>query len=159
MRKKISKSRKLIITIGAVFLLTGVVGILISYFADRKFSLDNDQFGSAEFIDISGEEYEKLLSGKKSFLVFVDQDGCITADGLERIVIELQNEKNLKIYRIMFADARETSMHNYVKFYPSLVIVGNGEVKSWLKADADEDTERFKNKTELENWLNNYIGW
>ena len=133
--------------------------MLISYFINQKLSLDADQFGVAEFTDISGEEYESLIERKKSFLVFVDQDSCITADGLERITKEIMSEKNLSVYRIMFKDARETSMHENVRFYPSFVIVGGGEIKSWLKADADEDTERYKNKTELESWLNAYIRW
>lgn len=157
-KKKISKSRKIIVIIGLIFLLIGAAGITFSAL-NQKYPLDSDQLGSAEFVDISGEEYEKLLSEKKTFLVFVDQSDCITADGLEKIVKELQNEKNFKVYRIMFSDARETSMHDNVKFYPSFVIVGKGEIKSWLKADADEDTDRYKDKTELENWLNNYIRW
>ena len=154
-----SRSRKLCIIFGVIFLIVGVFGILFSVFSNQKFKLDDDQFGSSEFVRISGEEYEKLKEEKKSFLVFVDQDGCITADGLEKISKETMDEKNLKVYEIMFADARETSMFEKVKYYPSFVIIKNGEIVSWLKADADEDVERYKNKTEFNLWLDKYIAW
>ncbi|MBR3368611.1 hypothetical protein IKG45_02350 [Candidatus Saccharibacteria bacterium] len=159
MNKKLSKNRKFVVILGAVFLVIGAVGLIITALSNQKFSLDSDQLGSTEYIDITGEEYEKLLNEKKSFLVFVDQSGCITAEGLRKNLEEIQKERNFKVYRIMFSDARETSMSEYVKFYPSLVIVGQGEIKSWLKADADEDTERYKTKVDLEDWLNKYIRW
>ena len=159
MNKKLSKNRKFVVILGAVFLVIGAVGLIITALSNQKFSLDSDQLGSTEYIDITGEEYEKLLHEKKSFLVFVDQSGCITAEGLRKNLEEIQKERNFKVYRIMFSDARETSMSEYVKFYPSLVIVGQGEIKSWLKADADEDTERYKTKVDLEDWLNKYIRW
>lgn len=159
MNKKLSKNRKFVVILGAVFLVIGAVGLIITALSNQKFPLDSDQLGSTEYIDITGEEYEKLLNEKKSFLVFVDQSGCITAEGLRKNLEEIQKEKNFKVYRIMFSDARETSMSEYVKFYPSLVIVGQGEIKSWLKADSDEDTERYKTKVDLEDWLNKYIRW
>ncbi len=159
MNKKLSKNRKFVVVLGAVFLAVGIVGLIITALLNQKFSLDSDQLGSTEYVDLTGEEYEKLLENKKSFLVFVDQSGCITAEGLRKNLEEIQSEKNFKVYHIMFSDARETSMHEYVKFYPSIVIVGKGEVKSWLKADADEDIERYKTKADLENWLNEYISW
>ena len=160
MIKKISKNRLIVIVAGAIFLVAGLVGILVTFLTrDSKFSLDEDNFGAAEFVEISDEEYETMLSEQKSFVVFVDQDGCITAKGLKSITEEISKEKNLRIYKIMFADARKTSMYDNVKYYPSFVIVKKGKIVSWLKADADEDVERYKDKTALSNWLNNYLNW
>ncbi len=159
MNKKLSKNRKFAVILGAVFLAVGIAGLIITALSNQKFSLDSDQFGSTEYVDITGEEYENLIRDKKSFLVFVDQSGCITAEGLRKNLEQVQAEKNFRVFHIMFADIRETSMHEYVKHFPSIVIVKSGEVKSWLKADADEDTERYKTKADLENWLNEYIRW
>ena len=151
--------KKLVLIISGVLLLIGVAILLFLILSSKKIILDSDQFGSSEFIDISGEEYEKMSSEKKSFLVVVDQDGCITAAGMKKIAKEIMDEKNVKVYRIMFSDVREISMHDQVKHYPSFVIVEKGKIKAWLKADADEDTERYKNKEELKNWLDSYISW
>lgn len=160
MTKKLGKKRLILIISGAALLIIGLIGLLVTFLTrGQKFPLDSDQFGSAEFIDISGEDYEKLLSDKKSFLVFVDQDGCITARGLEERLGQISKEKNLKIYHIMFSDARNTSMHENVKHYPSVVIIDKGKMAAWLKADADEDKERYNSLESLEQWLNNYIKW
>ena len=160
MTKKFDKKRLILVISGAALLIIGLIGLLVTFLTrDKKFPLDSDQFGSSEFIDISGEDYEKLLSEKKSFLVFVDQEGCITARGLEERLGQISREKNLKIYHIMFSDARNTSMHENVKHYPSVVIIDKGKMAAWLKADADEDKERYNSLEDLEQWLNNYIKW
>lgn len=153
------RSRKFCIIFGIVFLAVGIFGILFTFLNNQKFKLDDDQFGSSEFIQISGEEYDKLAEEKKSFLVFVDQDGCITADGLEKIATEIMKEKNVQIYRLMFSEMRKTKLHDSVRYYPSLAIIHSGEPVIWLKADADEDVDRYKDKNALENWLNTYIEW
>lgn len=159
MTKKLSRNRLALILTGSVLIIIGIVGLIFSVLNHQKFPLDTDQFGSAEFIDINKEEYNQLITDQKSFLVFVDQTGCITAEGLKKIATEISQEKNVKIYHIMFAEARETSLHDSVKYYPSFIIVNHGSVVSWLKADADEDVERYKNKDALEIWLNQYISW
>ena len=160
MTKKLDKKRLTLIICGAVLLIVGLAGLIITFLTqNQKFPLDPDQFGSSEFIDITGEEYEKLVSDKKSFLVFVDQEGCITARGLEERLGQISREKNLKIYHIMFSDARNTSMHENVKHYPSVVIIDKGKMAAWLKADADEDKERYNSLESLNQWLNNYIKW
>ncbi|MBQ2659963.1 hypothetical protein IJF86_00855 [Candidatus Saccharibacteria bacterium] len=155
---KLSKNRLAFVIVGAIFLVVGLVGVLVSFLTTPKpFTLDSDQLGSSGFVDITGAEYESLVASQRSFLVFVDQAGCITADGLKKIAAEISEEKQLKVYHLFFSEARDTSLHNYVKYYPSFVIVHSGEVVDWLKADSDDDIERYKDKTELLSWLEKYL--
>ena len=72
-------------------------------------------------------------------MVFVDQGGCKTADNLRGFVLDYAKEKGLKVYRLFFGDMKETSMHDKVKYYPSVVMVSKGRIVGFLRADSDED--------------------
>lgn len=137
--------------------LLGVAGFL--FFGEKKFPLDSDNFGSTSQVTITGEEYEDLIKNQKSFLIFVDQSGCITAEGLKKLVNTTSESKNLRFYRIMYADMRNTSLFGSVKYYPSVALVNKGKVVSWLRADADEDINRYKDQKSFDDWLNQHIEW
>lgn len=113
--------------------------------------------GAEEFINLTPEEYEKLVSNEKSFVIFVDQDGCTTADGLRGRIIEYAKLKGIKINRIMFSDMKETSLHDNIRFYPSVAVVSGGDVVAYLSADSDADAPVYNDYNALEEWLNSYL--
>lgn len=113
--------------------------------------------GAEEFINLTPEEYEKLVSNEKSFVIFVDQDGCTTADGLRGRIIEYAKLKGIKINRIMFSDMKETSLHDKIRFYPSVAVVSGGDVVAYLRSDSDADAPVYNDYNALEEWLNSYL--
>ena len=143
---------------GIICFIVGLVGLIISSL-NATFSLSDDQLGSAEFVTLDVDGYNSLISQKKSLVLFIDQEGCTTADALEKNLTEYMNEHEFKIYRFMFSDMRETPLYKYVKYYPSAVIIREGKPIVWLKADADEDTARYNNLEALKSWFNTYLKW
>ena len=57
----------------------------------------------------------------------------------------------------MWKDVKESSLHEYIKFAPSVAIIRKGEVKAWLQADKDEDGEYFNSAEALQRWIRKYI--
>ena len=57
----------------------------------------------------------------------------------------------------MFSEMKETSLHDFVKYYPSVVIVGEGKVRVFLRADSDEDADKYNDFEVLKSWLNDQI--
>ena len=110
-----------------------------------------------EYMELGIEEYEKLVADKKSFMVFVDQGGCTTADRLEGFVKDWAVNKGVKVYRIMFEDMKKTSLYDSIKYYPSVAIVSNGELKGFLKADSDEDSDAYNRYESFEKWVEKYF--
>ncbi|MBR2709837.1 hypothetical protein IKE72_02030 [Candidatus Saccharibacteria bacterium] len=110
-----------------------------------------------EMQEISAAEYEQMVQDGKSFIVFVDQDGCVTADRLQGFVEDYAHEKGLKVYKIQFSAARDSSMHEKVKYYPSVVIVDKGRVHAYLRADSDEDAHAYNDAPTFRAWLEKYI--
>ena len=140
-------------------LLGGVLfmGAVSGWFGDERVKLDDEYYCSDvcdnEFIDLSVEKYEELVERNATFLVFIDQDGYMTADNLRGFMKEWGKTNNVKIYRMMFSDMKETSLHDAIKFYPSVAVVSKGNVAVWLKADADEDAAAYNNYEDFVKWL------
>ena len=143
-----------------VVLFGGVlfVGAASGWFDDPKVKLDAEYYADgAEFMELTAGEYEGLVGAKKSFVVFVDQDGCTTADRLREYVTRYMTETGILTYRMMFAEVKESSLHEQVKYYPSVAIVSRGRVVAYLRADSDEDTGMYNNYDAFKEWMGKYL--
>lgn len=146
-----------------VVLLGGVlfVGAVSGWFSNDAVVLDAEYYCAeecdGEMMELTGAEYEQLVAEEKSFVVFIDQGGCTTADRLKGYVKDYALEAGVKVYRMMFADARETSLHEYVKYYPSVAVVSKGKVVAWLRADSDEDADYYNDYEAFEGWMRGVV--
>lgn len=142
-----------------VLLIGGVlfVGAVSGWFDDPKVTLDAEYYcevDCGEFMEIDATSYDGLIAEKKSFVVFVDQGGCTTADRLRGFVTEYAKETGIRVYRMMFEEVKKTSLYESVKYYPSVAVVAKGKVVSWLRADSDEDAGAYNDYEEFKEWLN-----
>lgn len=143
-----------------VVLMGGIlfVGAVSGWFDDSKVVLDAEYYkDSGEFMDLTAGEYEALVGSKKSFVVFVDQSGCTTADRLREYTEQYMKERGIVVYRMMFSEVKESSLREFVKYYPSVAIVDKGVVKGYLRADSDEDAGIYNNYEEFKNWMNRFL--
>ena len=143
-----------------VVLIGGVlfVGAVSGWFDDPKVVLDAEYYSDdVNYMELEKEGYENLTEAKKSFIVFVDQVGCTTADRLREYMMQYMKEKGILVYKMMFSDMKETSLHEEIKYYPSVAIIDKGVVKAYLRADSDEDAEKYNNYDVLKEWLNLYL--
>lgn len=143
-----------------VVLLGGVlfVGAASGWFDDSKVKLDAEYYADgAEFMELTAGEYEGLVEAKKSFVVFVDQGGCTTADRLREYVTQYMAETGILAYKMMFEEVKESSLHERVKYYPSVAVVSRGKVVAYLRADSDEDAEAYNNYDAFKEWMGEYL--
>ena len=110
-----------------------------------------------EYMELSLSGYEDLIKDKKSFVVFVDQGGCTTADRLREYMAEYAKSAGIKVYRMMYEDVKKSSLHDYVKFYPSVAVISRGEVIKWLRADSDEDAPSYNEYEAFKTWMQRYL--
>ena len=150
---------KLVIAL-AVVLAGGVLfmGAVGGWFTNQKIILDEEYYSEETgLMELSTEEYENLREMKKSFVVFVDQDGCVTADRLREYVQDWSASVGVRAYRMMFGEAKNSSLHEYVKYYPSVVLIDKGKVRMYLRADSDEDAPMYNDYNEFETWIKKWI--
>ena len=141
-----------VLTLGVVF-----VGAVSGWFDDPKVKLADEYYGEFEMMELTGEEYERLVGEGKSFVVFVNQGGCTTAERLREYVTEWATEAGVRVYEMQFADVKETSLHESVKYYPSVVVVSRGKPVAWLRADADEDADMYNDKGAFDKWIKRWL--
>ena len=136
------------------------VGAVSGWFDDPKVVL-NEEYrcvgDCGELMEMDASSYEELVKARKSFVVLVDQGGCTTADRLRGYVSDWAEQVGVRVYRMMFAEMKEPSLHDFVKYYPSVVIVDRGAVRAYLRADADEDAEMYNNYDAFAKWVDEYL--
>lgn len=137
-----------------VVLTSGILG-KTSFVVDLEYLCGESCDG--EYMELGVDEYEKLVADKKSFVVFVDQGGCKTADRLREFVRDYASSRGFKVYRMLFEDMKETSLHNSVKYYPSVALISRGKVVGYLRADFDEDSDAYNKYEAFEEWVGKYL--
>ena len=136
------------------------VGAVAGWFDDPKVVLDAEYActdGCGEYMELTASEYEELVKARKSFVVFVDQDGCTTADRLRGYVSDWASGAGMRVYRMMFSEVKKSSLHDLVKYYPSVVVVANGSVRGYLRADSDEDADMYNDYGAFSEWMGRYL--
>ena len=63
----------------------------------------------------------------------------------------------LDVYSLTYDEMKKTFISDTVKFAPSVVIIKNGKIITYLDAESDADYEIYQDETKFDNWLNNYI--
>ena len=144
-----------------VIMVGGVlfVGAVSGWFNDDKVSISPEYYNSekAGLTDLSVDEYNKMTSEKKSFVLFVDQNGCTTADRLRGYAENWAKERGVEVGRMMFSEVKKLPLHENVKYYPSVVLISHGKLVTWLRADADEDADAYNDETVFREWIGRYV--
>ena len=133
------------------------VGAVSGWF-DDKIVLDSEYYGDeAEMMELTAGQYEELIKEQKSFIVLVDQGGCDTADRLREYVTRFMEEEGIRIDKIMFNEMKNTSLHDNVKYYPSVALISKGRAVYYLRADNDEDADKYNNYEAFKSWMKEHL--
>ena len=136
------------------------MGAVSGWFDDPKVVVSEEYKcteGCEEFMELDAAAYEDLMKAGKSFVVFVDQDGCTTADRLEGFVSDWASAAGVKVFKMMFEEVKKSSLHSDVRYYPSVAVIGNGLVRGYLRADSDEDADAYNDYDAFLRWVQRYL--
>ncbi len=145
------------IIVTSLLVVGGTIFLLNNQGPKKPFRLDEEYYSISEAIDIKKDDYEKLIADKKTFLVMIDKPGCVMTAEMRDFMSNFPSEMQFKYYRMMWEEVAKSSLHEYVKFTPSVAIVYQGKVIDWLQADKDEDADYFNNAEALQRWIKEYI--
>lgn len=154
--KKLSRRHVIILIVIAV--AAGATAAL-SYIITRHspVQLSAEYYDATAVIDINQEQYDQLIKAEKSFVVMVDNPGCTTTARMREFLSALPEDLQFVYYRIMWSDAKETSLHDYVKYFPSIAIIDHGRMAYYLRADEDADSDYYNSASDLQAWLEQRI--
>ena len=155
------KTSKKYILIGIIFAIIAAFGFILLAIvnSDRHFRLSDEYYGTSESIDLDKDQYENLIAQKKSFIVIIDKPCCTTTQAMREQMASFPEDMQFKYYNMMWSEVRSSSLHEHVKFTPSVAIIKEGTGLVWLQSDRDEDSEYFNNADALRDWIKSYVSF
>ena len=121
----------------------------------ERIYLNDIYYNKGEYIKTSKEELENKT--EETYLLFTYNSYCNFPTPVDKIFQKFMDKYKIDILSIPFADFKETSFYGTIKYAPSVIIISNNKVISYLDAEKDEDLDKYQNAKEFESWLNEYI--
>ena len=141
---------KKIVLLIAIFLLTGCI-----LNKTEKFYLNDEYYNKGDYISLDSSTLESIKDN--SMIIYTYNNFCNLPIHCENIFKEVMNKYKIDFISIPFAEFKKTSFYKDVSYAPSIVIVNNGKVVNYLKADSDNDYDKYQKSDVFEKWLNDYI--
>ena len=141
--------KKLVLLI-TIFLLTGCF-----YSKPQKFYLDNKYYNKGEYINLKKEELEKL--NNESMVVYTYNNFCNLPIHCETIFKEFMEKYKIDFISIPFAELKDIKLFKEISFAPSIIVINNGKIVTYLKSDLDKDYDKYQSVQQFEKWLSEYI--
>lgn len=139
-------------------IITALILILLLFTTGctkEKFYLDSKFYKESKYIDLTKAEYNSLTA--ENYIIYTYNSYCNFKIPCDNIFKETMDKYNLSFYSMPYSDLKETELYNTVKFAPSVIIIKNKKVVAYLKADSDDDYDKYQNSESFTNWLESYI--
>lgn len=140
-----------------IFLLFFVLISVCACTKQDKFYLEDTYYGNGSLVEVTTSDIENKLNNKESFLLFTYNNYCTLEIPCEDIFEEFTKKYQLSILSIPFDDFKKTSLHQKVKYAPSVLIIKEGKIVSYLDANAKSDLEKYQDIEVFASWIKEYI--
>lgn len=124
---------------------------------DNTFYLDSQYYGSSKLNETDADSLENLLEEKETFALFVYQPLCAASEDFKDVLTDFTKENGMSFYKITYSKLKETSLKEAVKYYPTLVIIREGEIVDFLESDSAEDYNYYKTSDGFKTWFTKYV--
>lgn len=138
--------KKVVLLIIAIFLFCGCSNGKVFYLTEKYYN--NGDYILVEASDIKDNE---------SFIIYTYNNFCILPVHCENIFKTVMEKYQIDVLSIPFEDFKNTSFYEKVKYAPSILIVKNGNIVSYLDANSNSDLEKYQDPEKFEEWLKKYI--
>ena len=161
--KRTKKEKKALIIISVVVFAVIVMTLIFTFAVIKPFSnitpidLGSENYDVSEVKDLTADQYNQMISEKKSFVLMIDNPGCVTTANMREMMSDFSNNMKFTYYRIYWQDTKDTNIREKVQYFPSLAIIDEGKIIAALQADSDEDAKYYNNASDLAEWLKKYV--
>lgn len=146
--------KKIVVIVLSVFLLTGCFSNKTNQEdGTKRIYLTSSYYNKGEFIKV--DDLTTLESD--TYILFTYNNFCNLAVSCDKIFESFMKKYNIDFISIPFDKFKGTYLYETVKYAPSVIIVKDKEVVSYLDANSDEDLDKYQDETAFESYLNKYI--
>ena len=121
----------------------------------EKFSLDEKYYHEGVFLKKSADEVNALGNG--NFILYTYNSFCSFSIPCETIFSSFMKKYNIDFISIPYDEYQHTSLFQVVKYAPSILLIHNGKVVSYLDAESNQDLEKYQDVSKFEEWVLKYI--
>ena len=130
-----------------------VIFLLVGCSNNKEFYLTDKYYNKGDFIEVK----ESDLKSDETYLLYTFNNFCALPVHCENIFKQVMEKYKIDILSMPFDRFKNTTYHQEIKYAPSIIIIRNGEIVSYLDANLDKDLEKYQNPTKFEEWLKEYI--
>lgn len=121
----------------------------------KKSVLSSEYINNSEIKEITKDEYQKLIEKKKTFILRSHLPDCQAK--IMQYSKDYSAEHNIIINDINWAEFRETAKANGIKYAPTVIVISEGKIISFLRSDSDDDIAKYNDYNSFKNWLDSLI--
>ena len=147
--------KKFLILFISILLLVGCTHKMNQDDDKERIYLSDSYYNKGEFISIKSKDL--LDKVNDTYLLFTYNSYCNLPVSCEDIFKSFAKKYRIDFLTIPFEEFRSTKFYGTVKYAPSVIIVKNNEIITYLDAESDEDLNRYQSLEDFESWLDNYI--
>lgn len=119
----------------------------------EKFYLNDDYYGLSGLKEVKSDE----LKDDDSFLLFTYNYYCSLAIPCDEIFKSFSENENVEILSMSIDEFKKTSYYKTVKYAPSVLIIKNGKIVTFLDAEKNSDIEKYQDVEKFTEWISKYI--
>lgn len=134
-------------------LLLIVIFLMIGCTNNKKLYLTDKYYNNGDFISVKADD----IKDNETYILYTYNNFCALPIHCETIFKEVLEKNKIDALSIPFEDFKNTSYYKEVKYAPSVLIIDNGKIVSYLDANKDEDLEKYQDTTKFLEWLKEYI--
>ncbi len=129
--------------------------ILLVACTKEKIYLDDEYYNNGEYIEVDSNYFND--NSHKNYIIYVSNTFCMFSVPCADIFEEYMKKYNISFLSIKIDEYKKTKFYEKVKYVPTVIIVRDGKILSYLNAESDDDINKYQDISEFESWVNKYI--
>jgi len=143
-------------------LLISIIIVLVVLILNKKNNnliiLNETDYNNGTLITLNEETLKEKQDNKDNFIVYIHIPGLCTSEiPFDPLVNEFIEKNKITIYSLPYSILKNTNLNKEIKYSPSLAIIKEGELVSFLDANSDKDYEYYSSIEGLTNWIKSYV--
>ena len=145
---KVVKNIPILIIILIIF-----VTLIISNKSENnlKVYLSDKYYNTGSALKLNVEDIDSITND--SYILFIYNNACGMARNCDEVFSSVFNKLKIDYYKMPYDDFSKTKYNSIVKYAPSIIIIKDEEVLSYLDANNDEHLKYYQNEDDFERWL------
>lgn len=124
---------------------------------NSKFYLNDEYYNAGKLVDIDSKELTNILKSNDSFILFTYNPYCNFKVSCENVVENFSKNNNITIFKIPFEEFKNTKLYNTIKYAPSIILINNGKIETYLDPNEDEDSIKYQEEKALKDYIEMYV--